>query len=87
MIHEIAYRCIDSGQCIPIISVPFAILALALTSKAKGLERVDPREVLRSVRAILKSEREEAVGTEVSVTTADAWKEKLHSLLTQRLTP
>jgi restriction system protein len=63
----------------------------ALAPRAKGLERVDPKEVLRSVRATIKSEREEAEGTEpvteVNVTTADGWKQKLHSLLTQRLTP
>ncbi|MGD0831751.1 MAG: restriction endonuclease [Terracidiphilus sp.] len=63
----------------------------ALATKAKGLESVDPREVLKSVRAMIKSEREETgntgAATEEDATQAEGWKQKLYSLLTQKLSP
>jgi restriction system protein len=63
----------------------------ALATKAKGLESVDSKEVLRSVRAMIKTEREEAGNTgavpEEDVSQAEGWKQKLYTLLTQKLSP
>jgi restriction system protein len=63
----------------------------ALTSMAKGKDSVDPKEVVRAVRAMIKSEREEAgvteIVTEEDVSQEESWKQRLHSLLTQKLTP
>lgn len=64
----------------------------ALTPKAKGLERVDAKEVVRTVTSQLRSEKERQGSTTESAETEEApngegWKEKLHILLTQKLSP
>lgn len=62
----------------------------ALTAKAKDTEQVDPRDVVRTVRSIDKKEAPKS-GTESSpppeVSQEEEWKQKLHALLTQKLTP
>ncbi|MGP8269964.1 MAG: restriction endonuclease [Terracidiphilus sp.] len=63
----------------------------ALTPKVKGLKRIEPKEVVKAVRALIKSEKAEPDGVEPDTTEEvpqeEEWKEKLHSLLTQRLSP
>lgn len=62
----------------------------ALTPKASGLDRVDPSEVVKSVRNSAKK-ADESVDIEISVveetTAEEQWKQKLQLLLTEKLTP
>jgi restriction system protein len=63
----------------------------ALTAKAKEAESVEPKEVVRSVRALIKAENA-ALGVqgadEPEITSEeDEWKQKLHSLLIEGLSP
>jgi len=62
----------------------------ALTSKASGLERVNPAEVVKYVRAAAKkndviTDSEESAVQEVA--TEEAWKQKLYQILTEKLSP
>jgi len=61
----------------------------ALTAKAKGIDEVDPQEVVRTVRAM---DRKDAAAKPSAPATPDvpedeAWKQPLHVLLTQKLSP
>lgn len=63
----------------------------ALTAKAKEAESVDPKEVVRSVRALIKAENA-ALGVQGAdepevISEEDEWKQKLHSLLIEGLSP
>jgi restriction system protein len=62
----------------------------ALTAKAKETEQVDPQDVVRTVRSLDKKESPEtdiepSVPPEVSQ--EEKWKQKLHAILTQKLSP
>jgi restriction system protein len=62
----------------------------SLTAKAKRIDKVDPQEVVRAVRASDKGEgaQHEGVGIPTAEPAAEEpWKEKLHNILTQRLAP
>src|ERR1022692_5203488 len=60
----------------------------ALTSKVKEIEKLNPQDVVRTVRALDKKNGESR-GTEATapqeVTREQEWKQKLHSILTQKL--
>ena len=63
----------------------------ALTSKAKEFVEVDPQEVARVVRATpsvrkLQTEKGSEVGNTL-VSEGDLWREQLHSILTEGMTP
>ncbi|MGA7919011.1 MAG: winged helix-turn-helix domain-containing protein [Candidatus Acidiferrales bacterium] len=62
----------------------------SLTGNAKNLETVDPQEVVRTVRALVEKDTE-IKGTEtalpIEVTQEQEWKQKLHAILTQKLSP
>jgi restriction system protein len=63
----------------------------ALTAKAKEAESVDPKEVVPSVRALIKAENA-ALGVQGAdepevISEEDEWKQKLHSLLIEGLSP
>jgi restriction system protein len=69
----------------------------ALTSTAKGLEKVNPKEVVNSVRAthrkgtepgniVMPFQDNEELAVEDG-SSGEEWKQKLHRLLTQTLTP
>jgi len=62
----------------------------ALTAKAKETEEIDPQDVVRTVRSLDKKESSET-DTETSVppevSQEEEWKQKLHAILTQKLTP
>ncbi len=62
----------------------------SLTSKAKEVDKLNPEDVVRVVRALYKKsgetkDAESAVLTEVSQ--EQEWKQKLYAILTQKLTP
>jgi restriction system protein len=61
----------------------------ALTSKAKDLKKVDPQHVVRTVKALTKTEITEkpAEGTTDDVPEEEVWKQHLHTILTQKLSP
>jgi len=61
----------------------------ALTAKAKAIDEVDPQEVVRTVKAM---DRKEAAAKPVArpspdVPEEEVWKQTLHVLLTQKLSP
>jgi restriction system protein len=62
----------------------------ALTAKAKGVEKVNPQDVIRAVRGLEKKE-EKGKDTETAapheVSQEQEWKEKLYGILTQKLAP
>lgn len=63
----------------------------ALTSKANDFVEVDPQEVARVVRATpslrkLQTEKDSEVGHKL-VSDDDLWREQLHSILTEGMTP
>ncbi|MGA7918943.1 MAG: restriction endonuclease [Candidatus Acidiferrales bacterium] len=62
----------------------------SLNSHAKNLETVDPQEVVRTVRALVKKDTE-TKGTETALPTEvmqeQEWKHRLHAILTQKLSP
>lgn len=61
----------------------------ALTAKAQAVEKVDPQEVVRTVRALDKREAEAKSETqpESDAPEEEAWKRSLHAVLTQKLSP
>jgi restriction system protein len=62
----------------------------ALTAKAKEIERVDPQDVVRTVRDLDKkefSETETDTSVPSEVSQEEEWKQKLHAILTQKLAP
>jgi restriction system protein len=60
-----------------------------LTAKARAVEKVDPQEVVKTVRAQDKKEAETkpAEQPEPDVLEEEAWKRTLHAVLTQKLSP
>jgi restriction system protein len=62
----------------------------ALTAKVKEIEKLNPQDVVRTVRALDRKDGE-AKGIETAapqeVTREQEWKQKLHGILTQKLTP
>lgn len=60
-----------------------------LTAKARAVEKVDPQEVVKTVRAQDKKEAETkpAEQPEPDVPEEEAWKRTLHAVLTQKLSP
>lgn len=61
----------------------------ALTAMAKGIEDVDPHEVVKAVRAMDKKDAAAKPSTPPApdIPEEDAWKQKLHVILTQKLSP
>lgn len=61
----------------------------SLTAKAKEIEQVDPQEVVRTVRALDRKDAPEKEGGAVplEVSEEEAWKQKLHFILTQKIAP
>lgn len=62
----------------------------ALTPKASGLERVNPTEVVKAVKALHKKDSPEVGGAEPvdqESVGEEAWKAKLYRLLTETLAP
>jgi restriction system protein len=62
----------------------------SLTEKARGLESVDPSEVVRFVRALDKAEGSKKRTTDRTaqeLTEQEGWKDKLSLVLTQNLNP
>jgi len=62
----------------------------SLTAKAKTTHQVDPQDVIKTVRALYK--KEPSVADKDGVAPADipedeAWRQKLHAILTQKLPP
>lgn len=60
-----------------------------LTAKARAVDKIDPQEVVKTVRAQDKKEAEtkSAEQPEPEVPEEEAWKRTLHSVLTQKLSP
>jgi restriction system protein len=62
----------------------------ALTHKAKDVEKLNPQEVVRTVKALDKK-GDQSKATETAepqdVAHEQEWKQKLHAILTQKLTP
>lgn len=60
-----------------------------LTAKAQAVEKVDPQEVVRTVRAQDKKDTEarSAEQPEPEVPEEEVWKRTLHAVLTQKLSP
>ena len=61
----------------------------ALTAKAKEIEEVDPQEVVRTVKAL---DKKDAAAKPPELRPADVpeeevWKQQLHAILTQKLSP
>jgi len=61
----------------------------ALTAKARTLDKVDPKDVVRTVKAL---DRKEAAAKPTDqpvpgVPEEEAWKQTLHAVLTQKLSP
>ena len=61
----------------------------ALTAKAKGIDKVDPQEVVRTVRAMDRKDAaaKPSVPPPPDIPEEEAWKQTLHVLLTQKLSP
>lgn len=62
----------------------------ALAAKAKDTEQVDPEDVVRTVRALYRKEAPEAdpeTAAPPEVAEEEEWKQKLHGILTQKLSP
>jgi len=62
----------------------------ALTARARAVEKVDPQDVVRTVRALDRREAEakpERTEADPDVPAEDAWKHILHAVLTQKLSP
>lgn len=61
----------------------------ALTAKAKDIKKVDPQSVVKTVKALGKSDIEtnQEDGNDSEVPEDEAWKEQLHIILTQKLSP
>jgi restriction system protein len=62
----------------------------SLTGKAKEVEKLNPLDVVRTVRALNKKDaatRYPDDGLSSEVTQEQEWKQKLHAILTQKLTP
>ena len=61
----------------------------ALTAKAKSVDKVDPQEVVRTVKALDKTQAKPQTPDlpSADVPEAEAWKQALHIILTQKLSP
>lgn len=62
----------------------------SLTAKAKELEKVNPQDVVRTVRALDREDGESKdIGSSAvnEVSQEQEWKQQLHIILTQKLTP
>ena len=62
----------------------------ALTAKAKELDKINPQDVVRTVRAQDKKDDETkdvSITDPADVAGEQEWKEKLHAILTQKLSP
>jgi restriction system protein len=62
----------------------------SLTPKAKEVDKLNPQDVVRAVKAAAKKDAESkgiAAPTPQDVSPEQEWKEKLHAILTQTLTP
>lgn len=61
----------------------------ALTAKARSVEKVDPQDVVRTVKALDKKDAaaEPADQRPPDVPEQEAWKQTLHAVLTQKLSP
>jgi restriction system protein len=62
----------------------------SLTSKAKEIDKLNPQDVLRTVRALDKKEvesKESETPSPQDFPPEQEWKQKLHEILTQTLTP
>lgn len=61
----------------------------ALTAKARTLDKVDPQDVVRTVKALDKKEAAAKPADQPvpEVPEEEAWKQTLHAVLTQRLSP
>jgi restriction system protein len=61
----------------------------SLTAKAKGIGEVDPQEVVRTVRAMDRKDAgaKPSAAPAPDVPEEEAWKQTLHVLLTQKLSP
>ena len=62
----------------------------ALTAKAKETEQVDPQNVVRTVRSLDNKKSPETdidISVPAEVSQEEKWKQSLHSILTQKLSP
>lgn len=61
----------------------------ALTAKARSIEKVDPQDVVRTVKALDKKDASAKPANQVppDVPEEEAWKQTLHAVLTQKLSP
>jgi restriction system protein len=62
----------------------------ALTAKAKEVEKVNPQEIVRAVKALDRKDgedRETEITLPQEVTHEQEWKQKLHGILTNKLSP
>jgi restriction system protein len=62
----------------------------SLTGKAKEVEKLNPQDVVRTVRALNKRDAETKdsdTGLPTEVSQEQEWKQKLHAILTQKLSP
>lgn len=62
----------------------------SLTSKAKEIDKLNPQDVVRAVRALDKREsqsKDTDTVPPVEVSQEQEWKQKLHGILTQKLSP
>ena len=62
----------------------------ALTSKSQQLETLNAQEVVRAVKALGRKEGESKdaeISVQNEVAQEEAWKQKLHNILTQKLSP
>jgi restriction system protein len=68
----------------------------SLTAAAKQVEKVNPHEVIKTVRALVKKRAEgqdtkpqagEVIDETEEISEEQQWKQKLHAMLTQTLTP
>ncbi len=60
----------------------------SLTPKAKEFDKLNPQEIVRTVRALNKKEgTKDDASVQKEVAQEQEWKEKLHILLTNRLSP
>lgn len=61
----------------------------ALTAKARAIDKVDPQDVVRTVKALDKKEAATKPGDRPApdVPEEEGWKQTLHAVLTQKLSP
>ncbi len=65
------------------------VWSLTGNAKEKEIVRIDPQDVVRSVRALDKKDGSEKAETSApsEVSEDEEWKQKLHAILTQKITP